>query len=484
MKKLLPKVEKRERTKSDVADKTTSEESSSEEGASPFMSSEVRQALQAQEMEEQRKREREEANHFRTLTEELDESNIEEKPQTPTNNHHSPEIGNNTTETTSITSNEDSKSNDIQNTDNYISTPKENIHSTPKKVNVETPKTVDTPAVEPLDDVESRHSSNNDKNKPSPRAMPSISFDDGYGYTITHTFHEHTQFITKLQFMKDTKSLFCSASHDGTVVIYNLHKNIITLKMVAHKDSPITDFDWSTNNEYLLTASLDHTVKLWQPEEKKKIQTFYLGVRAQAVAFNPANNNQFVVGDSNGTLHVFNVSNSKSQKIHREKADSVTALAFSSNGYLFVGDSSGLLQVWKCTVPRGLFVLKRVAHYKRGITNILYSSNLNAILINIKDSKMNLLSVPDLKLKSVYFHPQSTYNMRGTLSPKSTVTATGAEDCSIRLSDVDNGSLLKNLQADEVITCVDFSPDEKHLISGTVSGKVYVWTVPDAPKDI
>jgi WD40 repeat protein len=90
---------------------------------------------------------------------------------------------------------------------------------------------------------------------------------------LTNTLKHHYDEVTAIK-----------VSHDGTKVASGTsNKNIIlwdaTTKQIIHKkfsyhNSKIIDLDWSGDDSYLASCSMDKTVKIWNISETVLLKTF------------------------------------------------------------------------------------------------------------------------------------------------------------------------------------------------------------------
>eukprot|EP01121_Diplochlamys_sp_Union-15-3_P020830 TRINITY_DN8248_c0_g1_i1.p1 TRINITY_DN8248_c0_g1~~TRINITY_DN8248_c0_g1_i1.p1 ORF type:complete len:477 (-),score=68.46 TRINITY_DN8248_c0_g1_i1:27-1457(-) len=469
MKKVTPKVEKRKRAESAIV-VSSSESSGSDDESLKFLSSEVQQALMLQEEEER--------NSLSQSSEDLDSFD-----HAPTPKDDSFTLVKNSTETSPVTKN---------NTNHK------------KEKNLATK----TATIEPQNTVEDKTKNNNNNNNNKQQTKhnnknKNISTKNGHKMPnsryyinvnseemditnsvatkilhVTHTLRPHIQYISLLySFTKVTKQYICSASNDGSVAISEfINKKLsVVVKFLAHKENLITSFSWSHDHEYLLTCSLDHTVKLWQPYARKKINTYYLGVRLLSVAFNPLNTNQFLVGDIEGNLHLYNVSNSKAQILRKENC-SITALSMTNDGDLFVGCSNGNVVIWKYVPTKGQFIYQTSKSLYKKEINIFYCyERLHLALVKTKD-KMHLASIPDFQIIHTFTHPQSSVYLCGAFASNGRVIVAGAEDGSLSFYSL-TGTLLKHMTNAEAITAVAFSNDGFNLVTSSSTGKLSLWMV-------
>jgi WD40 repeat protein len=100
----------------------------------------------------------------------------------------------------------------------------------------------------------------------------------------------------------------------------------------------LSDFDFSSNNQYIASSSLDKTIRVWELSRGVCIRVIY-GISPQyCIRFHPVNNNFLSAGNANKELTVFNFSTGRIiKKLLFE--DEVTSMDHDHTGQIiFCGD--------------------------------------------------------------------------------------------------------------------------------------------------
>ncbi|KAF6154014.1 hypothetical protein GIB67_026668 [Kingdonia uniflora] len=103
------------------------------------------------------------------------------------------------------------------------------------------------------------------------------------------------------------------------------------------------DFDFSSNNQYVASSSMDKTVRVWEISKGHCIRVIY-GVSSQlCIRFHPVNNNFVSVGNANREITVINFSTGRI--VNKANFDNeITAMDHDHTGQLiFCGDSQGCI---------------------------------------------------------------------------------------------------------------------------------------------
>lgn len=149
--------------------------------------------------------------------------------------------------------------------------------------------------------------SNNNSSKQLLQTVPN-SDDSSYSLaSVYHEFETHRASVTRLRFANNDKSLLASSSIDGSLCIYQVIPSPATIiyKLEGHQ-AGILDFQWSTTNDMIVTASLDGTSRVWQVAKGKcmRILKDATGSQVLCCCFQPLNENMIFTGNSKGFIQV------------------------------------------------------------------------------------------------------------------------------------------------------------------------------------
>jgi WD40 repeat protein len=276
--------------------------------------------------------------------------------------------------------------------------------------------------------------------------------------------HEDT--ITALDFSGDGRYLI-SASSDTIVKIWDL-QNSQYINLNNHQDK-VTGIALSPDNQYIATASLDKTVKIWnlQGNLLKNITDYQEGV--MAVSFSPdgqylataSADNLIKIWDLQGNLY-------KSFSAHE---GIINAINFSGDGkYLVTASDDNNAIIWDL---QGNFI--NSFKQDKAILNAKFSKD-NTHIITI--SSDNTAKFWDIFTKESVSFRGHTAPIRGVdFSPDGTKIATASEDLTTKIWDL-QGNLIQELKGhqDQVIT-VAFSADGEMLATGSKDRSIRLWSL-------
>jgi len=162
---------------------------------------------------------------------------------------------------------------------------------------------------------------------------------------IHHIFHEHSDAITAVAFARENPDLLAAASKDGCVSLCTVLRDPRMLHRLEGHDSGVYDVEFSAQNEYLATASDDHTVRVWKVSSGHCLRILQGDAPFWVLRFHPVNSNILACGDERGLVRLVNVSTGLAICRYATSC-AVTAMTFDHTGScLFVGNSKGRIHV-------------------------------------------------------------------------------------------------------------------------------------------
>ncbi|KAL3843423.1 hypothetical protein ACJIZ3_000826 [Penstemon smallii] len=156
-------------------------------------------------------------------------------------------------------------------------------------------------------------------------------------------FDQCKAMVTVIKFGHMSSDLLAYGSSDGSLTVCSVSTPPTILKQLTGHTKDVTDFDFSANNQYIASSSVDKTVRVWDISKGLCMRVIY-GVSSQlCIRFHPMNNNFLSVGNANKEIMVFNFSTGRT--INKTSFDSeVTAMDHDHTGQLiFCGDAQGCI---------------------------------------------------------------------------------------------------------------------------------------------
>ena len=242
-----------------------------------------------------------------------------------------------------------------------------------------------------------------------------------------------------------------SASHSSSTNPDDYHHLLlhpVPYRIYSGHRADVTSLDWSKDENFLLSASIDKTVRLWHVASSRCIRVFPHTDFITSIAFHPIQHRYFISGSFDNRIRLWNILEHRVVE-WAQTAHFVTAVAFSPSGQMVVAglhhgqcvfyQTSGLKYYTQIDCRN------RAGKHKRGkkVTGLEYSRDGKLLLVTTNDSRVRCYRLVDFSLVS---------KMKGVENEQLQIKAT-------------------------------FSEDGQHVIMGSDKEYVAVWKMPPGDKD-
>ena len=265
-----------------------------------------------------------------------------------------------------------------------------------------------------------------------------------------HTLTEHSgrlSSVNALAISPDSKTL-ASASDDKIVKLWDLNTKKVLASLSGHSQA-VKSVAFSPDGKILATASDDKTIKLWQIETLAEICT--------------------LLGHSHA----------------------VKSVAFSPDGQILASGSwDKTIKLWD--VNTGTEICTMTGHQLQ-VNSVAFSPQGQLLASASYDRTIRLWQIPALESSHKEFQNRPCYSLLGTLSghawavltvafsPDGKILATGRDDNTIKLWEVNTGQLICTLVGHSwSVVAVAFTADGETLLSASCDKTVKLWRVSTA----
>lgn len=272
-------------------------------------------------------------------------------------------------------------------------------------------------------------------------ALPSVAM---------YTFHNTYDDLNCVSFSEDA-SLAAGGFADSYVMLWNLKGDKLTSsipaenaedqgstrKLIGHSDS-VYGLSFAPDNQTLLSASADHTVRLWDMNSYRALVA-YKGHTEPVwdVAYGPFGH-YFATASHDQTARLWSVDHIYPLRIFAGHMSDVDCVCFHPNGtYLFTGSTDKTVRMWD--VVKGQCVRVFIGHVAP-VTALAVSPNGRWVAAAGEDASINVWDIGSgRRLKKMRGHGLSSiYSLSFSMGGEVLVSA--AADCTVRVWDMNKNT--------------------------------------------
>ncbi|NXG04076.1 AHI1 protein, partial [Sakesphorus luctuosus] len=303
-----------------------------------------------------------------------------------------------------------------------------------------------------------------------------------------------------VRFSHDGKTLAaaCAGRNGYPIVLYEIPSGQFVREFYGHLNI-VYDLCWSKDNQYLLTASSDGTVRMWKIETQaaSAVKVFPHPSFVYTAKYHPIADSLVVTGCYDSVIRIWNANVKEIHGQLLQELDGhksfINTLCFDAEGHhMFSGDSSGLILVWDTPVKgssQRLFQHWRISKEIKEndikgtpINHLEVHPNGRRLLIHAKDSTLRIMDLRILATKKYIGATNYREKIHSTLTPCGTFLFSGSEDGKAYVWNPETGdqvAIYSELSFTSPLRDVAFHPHE-HMVSFCAFGQnqpilVYVY---------
>ena len=285
---------------------------------------------------------------------------------------------------------------------------------------------------------------------------------------------EHDDMVMSVAFSPNGKYIV-SASSDGTVKLWDVEDEELVRTFEGHDDM-VMSVAFSRDGKYIVSASDDDTVKLWEIKGRQ-VRTF--NDRVYSVAFSP-DGKYIVSGSGENTVKLWETGSGRLIHTFEGHDDYVSSVAFSPDGkYIVSGSDDNTINLWNVenevlvrTFEGHKDIVNSVAFSPDGKYFVSGSGDETIKLWGKKERLIRTFKGHNVLVRSVAFSPDGKYIVSG-----------GGDDrkekkryFALKLWDVESGELIRTFEGHNgMVYSVAFSPDGKYIVSGSGDNSLILW---------
>ncbi|CAI5731234.1 unnamed protein product [Hyaloperonospora brassicae] len=267
--------------------------------------------------------------------------------------------------------------------------------------------------------------------------------------------------------------LLASGTYNGKTRIWDAEGEM--KHMFQYHNGPVFATRWSKTSLFLLSASFDKTVVLWDATTETKRQQLKLHDDPILDA-SWKDDSTFATCSSDMNICVARVGGTKADMVLRGHKDAINSVKWDPSGRFLASCSDDYtVKIWE---PYAKVTGKKETEHDDDTGGDSTKNNEVDPALDTASSVALVFTLQEHK-KEVYTFRWSCTGPGTALPDQPLTLASASFDGTVKLWDAESGSCRRTFDHQYPVYGVAFSPDGQHLASGTVGGMVNVWSLKD-----
>lgn len=259
-------------------------------------------------------------------------------------------------------------------------------------------------------------------------------------------------------------NLLVTAGVDKTVKVWNPNKMDAPVQSYTSHELAISSVDVSSDGQTAVSAAMDGMLRVYDLSKGEQRKQFDSGAKgAWAVACHPSlGANSFVVGTKTGSAALFDISGQVKQEYETKDGKFCMSVAFSRDGTRFaLGDHTGL--VFLFDVKTGQMIHTITCHAKP-VRALTFSRDGKQLICGSDDNHVSITDVEGNQ-QVAYFSAHSSWVVSLAMSPSVDQFASSSVDKKVKLWDLRQQSLHCFDAHTDQVWAVRYNADGTRLVS-------------------
>ncbi|CAK9296534.1 unnamed protein product [Gordionus sp. m RMFG-2023] len=310
-----------------------------------------------------------------------------------------------------------------------------------------------------------------------------LSHDDIYLGILCQEFHvqlralttgtflyrlDHKIPITDMCFTIDTRFLILGCK-DTKIYLYNVHSQTLNYVLTGHTAS-IRNTLVTMNNDFIVSTSQDG-VFVWNIKKPTKHDNILTHKGIISCIKISKDGSMAITGSEDGGVKVWNLEFSELQEKLPDHAKSVTCVNFSPNSTYIVSGSRDTTINIKQLNEASSFI--RFTGHTSPITNAVFSLDEKSIISSEFNDIVKVWRV-ETGFTLLNCSVPSRFMM---VTPNSLFAISGNRTNSMKIWNVEDGSLVNSITHGAEITCLSITPNSQICVTGSKDESLKVWEV-------
>ncbi|ETO05497.1 WD repeat-containing protein, partial [Reticulomyxa filosa] len=263
--------------------------------------------------------------------------------------------------------------------------------------------------------------------------------------------------------------------NDFNKIVINYVKGYQLLMVLQGHDKAVIGVRFSEDGRKIVSASYDHTVRIWDAESGKQLQIFRGHTDSVFTARFSSDGRAVVSCSDDGTIRLWNIDTGTEVMKLERYFDKIWDVDFSPDGrYIVSGLKDKTIRLWD--VHSGI-EMKQLLGHSKGVLNTQFSSDGKLIVSSSYDKTINLWNVESGELLK-QFKGHSGRVTRARFSPDDKFIVSCSSDNTIRIWDIETGKELKTLKEHtSIVNDIKYFPGGRTIVSCSGDNTIQLWNI-------
>ena len=262
-----------------------------------------------------------------------------------------------------------------------------------------------------------------------------------------------------------------TASDDSTVRLWEQASGKPIMTYRGHERS-VNSAVFSPDGQYILTASDDQTARLWERASGKHIITYH-GHKSwvRSAVFSPDGKHILTASDDK-TARLWEKASGNNIMTYRRHKGRVNSAVFSPDGeYILTASFDDTARLWDRSSGKEIMVYRG---HKDDVNSAVFSPDGQYILTASDDHTAQLWEKASGK-NIITYRGHERYVSSAVFSPDGNHILTASDDQTARLWETASGKFIMYCGHERSVRSVAFSPDEEHILTASYDNTARLW---------
>ena len=284
---------------------------------------------------------------------------------------------------------------------------------------------------------------------------------------LIRTIPAFHSYVTNVALSQDGEIIAATGYNSHDILLFNSQTGKLIRKLSGHS-MEVNSIAISANSKFIVSASDDESIKLWNLDSGKLISSFTSESPIKSIAI--SNNNKLTLSaSSDNALRLYNTATGK--EISKVDSRAVECVSFSPDGKFFLcGNRDGSIEIFNSSDSK----LIKSFQEEAGILSLNYSPNGKNIICASTDGNIMIVnSQTGEQLKSI---SENSAALIVKYSPSGKSFAVGGSDGELKLKNSVSGKTVKVFgKKIGLIPFVKFSSDGRNVSTLGDYEKLKIW---------